>query len=190
MVHIHGSCWARHWLLGCLTLVLASSKCDVALGGPLANHVRANFMERTSFLRVARDIEKIKGKKTFSRGNVPVVLVTYMFGAGSVRKPYLPAVFQTLSMPGVDTLIIGDSKPQFELPPNVYHHQITFRELTELAAQKLFGGDALNNMFSHEHPHGNHSPKSSTARGLHAPPEWPERQNLPHLGPSSVLSEH
>lgn len=119
-------------------------------------HVRANFLERTSFLKMARSIEAIKRAPRPAPGSIPVVLVTYMFGPKSARLPYLPAVFKTLSMAAVDCLIIGDARPPFELPPHVSHYQISFRDLGQLASKKLFNGRPLSKMFSDRYPEGNH----------------------------------
>jgi len=71
-----------------------------------------------------------------------VVLVSYIFGSEIMSKKYLQLFVESARGTGVDLVLLGDSRPSFELPPNVVHHHVTWEELCDrVQANVLDGSD-------------------------------------------------
>lgn len=70
--------------------------------------------------------------------------MSYVFSKEAAEKQYLRLFLESVATSGVDLVIVGDSRPPYQLPSNVRHYEISWDEFVSLAEERLeIDGQAL-----------------------------------------------
>jgi hypothetical protein len=77
-----------------------------------------------------------------------VLVVTFLFGEKTARKRSFRMFVESTRRSGVDFAIVGHPAPDFPLPPNVRHVNVTWNDLTDRVKERVFKGQEPGKMRS------------------------------------------